>query len=267
MRRYLTPAMVGAHLLALVCVTVAGLLGYWQLDSWQAQRTAEARDLTGATPVPLDDVLGPDDGFPGDEVGRPVQVVGTWLPDQTVYVAGRDRTDDAAGDEPGYWVLTPVTTTSGSVLPVVRGWTEQVGSAPAPTGDDADLTAWLQPSEGPGEPLDGDDAARGDVLGSVRTADLAQRVSSDFYSGYAIAQEPGGGLAAVTPAQLPQPDRFTGLRNLLYALEWWVFGAFAAFIWWRFVRDAGEAARVAEATAAAAPPERDTEDDPVGSRP
>ena len=29
----------------------------------------------------------------------------------------------------------------------------------------------------------------------------------------------------------------TGLRNLLYAIEWWFFGAFAAFIWWRWVRD------------------------------
>jgi surfeit locus 1 family protein len=30
---------------------------------------------------------------------------------------------------------------------------------------------------------------------------------------------------------------FTGLRNLLYALEWWFFGLFAAFIWWRWVTD------------------------------
>ena len=29
-----------------------------------------------------------------------------------------------------------------------------------------------------------------------------------------------------------------GVRNLLYAVEWWVFGAFAAFIWWRWRRDA-----------------------------
>ena len=26
-------------------------------------------------------------------------------------------------------------------------------------------------------------------------------------------------------------------RNLLYALEWVVFAAFAAFVWWRYVRD------------------------------
>jgi hypothetical protein len=37
---------------------------------------------------------------------------------------------------------------------------------------------------------------------------------------------------------LPEPSRFTGVRNLLYAFEWWVFGAFAGFIWWRWRRDA-----------------------------
>ena len=32
-------------------------------------------------------------------------------------------------------------------------------------------------------------------------------------------------------------DGSSGLRNLLYGIEWWLFGAFAAFIWWRWVRD------------------------------
>jgi len=31
----------------------------------------------------------------------------------------------------------------------------------------------------------------------------------------------------------------TGLtwRNAAYALQWWVFGLFAAYMWWRMVRD------------------------------
>jgi hypothetical protein len=45
------------------------------------------------------------------------------------------------------------------------------------------------------------------------------------------------GLAAVTPAHLPGPDSSSGLRNLLYALQWWVFGAFALFMWWRWVEE------------------------------
>jgi ABC-type nickel/cobalt efflux system permease component RcnA len=26
-------------------------------------------------------------------------------------------------------------------------------------------------------------------------------------------------------------------RNLAYALQWWVFALFAAYMWWRMVRD------------------------------
>jgi hypothetical protein len=47
----------------------------------------------------------------------------------------------------------------------------------------------------------------------------------------------GQRLAPVTPAALPQPSAFTSVRNLLYALEWWFFGAFAVYVWWRWCRD------------------------------
>jgi len=45
------------------------------------------------------------------------------------------------------------------------------------------------------------------------------------------------GLDAVTPARLPGADASSGLRNLLYAFQWWVFGAFAVFMWWRWVQE------------------------------
>jgi hypothetical protein len=37
---------------------------------------------------------------------------------------------------------------------------------------------------------------------------------------------------------MPEASFTTGLRNLLYALEWWVFGLLAIYVWWRYVRDA-----------------------------
>ena len=53
-----------------------------------------------------------------------------------------------------------------------------------------------------------------------------------------------------------------GLRNLLYALQWWVFGAFALFVWWRHLADtlalesaaAEAAAEPVPAAASGAPP-------------
>jgi surfeit locus 1 family protein len=38
-----------------------------------------------------------------------------------------------------------------------------------------------------------------------------------------------------------------GLRNLAYAVQWWVFGAFAVFMWWRMATEsvAASTAKVA----------------------
>jgi surfeit locus 1 family protein len=243
--------MLGAHLLALGAVGSAAWLGYWQLDAWQDHREAASVDLTRADPEPLADVMGPDDPFPGDKVGQPVSLAGTWVADGTVFVSGREHD----GDD-GYWVVTPLAigAPDAPALPVVRGWTASPDEAPSPPSGTAELVAWLQPTQGTGEV---DEDPRDDVLPQVRTADLIQHVDQDLYGAYAVAQDPEPGLAAATLEQLPEVGAFSGLRNLLYALEWWFFGAFAAFIWWRYVTE----------TAAPAPAESDVEDDPVPSEP
>ena len=121
--------MLGAHLLALVAVGSAGWLGFWQYDAWQDRRAAESVDLTRLDPEPLADVMGPDDRFPGDKVGQPVTVSGTWVPDGTVYVSGREH--DGVD---GYWVVTPLAVEAADdpALPIVRGWTPSPERGPAP---------------------------------------------------------------------------------------------------------------------------------------
>ena len=104
---------------------------------------------------------------------------------------------------------------------------------PAPSGDD-ELVGWLQPPEGTGA---ADDDADDDIYPQLRTADLVQRVDGDLYGAYAVAEEPTAGLEQADLEALPDAGRFTALRNLLYALEWWFFGGFALFIWWRYLRD------------------------------
>jgi surfeit locus 1 family protein len=233
--------MLGAHLLALVCVGSAGWLGYWQLQAWQDQRAAESVDLTRLAPEPLEDVMGPDDRFPADKVGQPVAVAGTWVGEGTVFVSGREH----EGTE-GYWVVTPlaVGAADAPALPVVRGWTPAPDQAPAPPAGTAELVAWLQPAEGTGQ---ADDDPSDDVLPQVRTADLIQHVEQDLYGAYAVVDpartsDPAvsAGLEPATLEQLPEVGRLTALRNLLYAVEWWFFGAFAAFIWWRHVSEPTE---------------------------
>lgn len=198
------------HVAALIAIVAAGWLGWWQIGAWQDNREDKAASLRNASAVPLDEVLGADDPFPGEDVGRPVQVRGEWLSEETVYVDG--------------WVVTPVRTATGSAVLVVRGSSPD-DSAPAVTGP-ARLDGWLQPS------------------GIVSVTDILQGLDEDLYGGYVIAREPvEAGLTPVTPDELPAPDAFTSLRNLLYGLEWWVFGGFAAFIWWRWCKDELERVR------------------------
>ena len=238
--------MLALHALGVAAVTVAVLLGLWQYDAWQAGRALAARDLAGAPPMPLDRVLGPDDPYPGDKVGQPVELSGTWLPESTVEVMGKSLDGWA-----GRWVVTPVAVCAAGAdcagapaILVVRGFLPDGTDAPAPPDGAVDLSGWLQPGEGQGLPdPDPTDA----LLPELRVASAVQHVDTDLYGGYVIADEPTPGLDAVTPAALPEPDSSTSLRNLFYAGEWWVFGGFALFLWWRWARD--ELERVAAATA------------------
>jgi len=252
-----SPRLVPLHLLAVAAVLTASLLGLWQLEAWQAQRDAAARDLTALDPVALDDVLDADDPFPTDGVGRPVEVTGSWLPESTFLVSEREL-----DGRDGFWVVTPAAVcgspdacATNPALLVVRGWASGTDVVPPPPDGPVDLSGWLQPPEGSGRP---DPDPSDDVLPELRIADAIQRVDQDLYGAYLVAEraDPPSGTEAlepVTPGSLPAPGSSTGLRNLLYAVEWWVFGAFAAFVWWRWTRDEVERTR-----RPAAAPEDDT---------
>ena len=178
------------------------------------------------------------------------------MPESTLYISGREH-----NGVQGYWVVTPVAIgrPDDSALLVVRGWTESLDQAPKPPSGRTALVALRQPAEGTGQV---DEDPTDDVLPQVRLADALQHIDQDLYGAYAVVADkvaegdwPHGesaindgteGLAPASLDQLPEVGRTTGLRNLLYAIEWWVFGLFAAFIWWRWTRD--EVERVGSAT-------------------
>ena len=225
----LHPRFWGAHLLMLVAVAAAVLLGVWQLHVWQAARDAEASDLSNATPLALSTVMGGDDPFPGKYLGQPVSFEGTWMPKDTLYTSDRDLDGKV-----GYWVVTPVLI-GDSAMPVVRGWST-TPSAPAPNGP-VRLTGWLQASEGAGVP---DDDPHDDVIPEMRVASIVEHVDADLYSGFVVERGTDSGLAQVTPDSIPKVSNTTSLRNLLYAFQWWIFAGLAIFIWVRWCRDALE---------------------------
>jgi cytochrome oxidase assembly protein ShyY1 len=241
--------MLALHAATLLALAAAVLLGIWQYGVWQHGREDQTTALIDAAPRPLSRVLSADEAFPADAVGRPVGFTGRWLPRSTVYVADR-----SLHGRRGVWAVTPVAVCPatdasgcriGSAILVVRGWSPSVHAAPTPPRGAVRVTGWLQPAEGSGvsDPHPGDD-----VIPDLRVADAIQHVDQDLYGGYVIARTVRptdragstvgpGSLEAVTPASLPKADTSTSLRNLLYALEWWVFGGFALYAWWRWCRD------------------------------
>jgi surfeit locus 1 family protein len=215
-----------------VCVAIATGLGVWQYDAWHQHRADAARDLANDPPVALSTVMSGDSPFPGRSVDRPVTFAGHWVGDN-VYVA--DRVLDGRR---GYWVVTAAMVDgSDSAMPVVRGWSRTPDAAPA-TGATS-VVGWLQPTEGSGPP---DADAHDDVIPMMRIASLVEHVDADLYSGFVIARAipTQHGLPYVQPAAQPGVSVFTGTRNLFYAVEWWVFGAFALFVWFRWCRDSQE---------------------------
>jgi surfeit locus 1 family protein len=216
-RYWLRPGLLGLHAFAAVAVGFCVVMGLWQLgvyDGRQGDAQAQARNEV----VPLKEVWEPGEAFTSD------------LKDKRVSISGRFADDDIRVTRDGgpTWLVTPFVIGDHALL-VVRGEGER-----APASDATELDVVLEPSEPAGRTL-------GPERDGVRTTDaisvpaLINDLPHRLYGGYGIALT-GTGLPLVEPPE-PGVSWTTGLRNLAYALQWWVFGAFALFMWWRMASE------------------------------
>lgn len=128
-RRLFAPRWLALHVAVLVAVAGCALLGAWQLDRARDQRDQSARPASNAdlAPAALDAVLPPGGSLRLDDVGRRVEVSGTYDADAQLVVPGRQ-----VGGETGSLVLAPLVTDDGSAVVVVRGWRSGPAAAPPP---------------------------------------------------------------------------------------------------------------------------------------
>jgi cytochrome oxidase assembly protein ShyY1 len=154
-----------------------------------------------------------------------VEVSGSYVADEQFYVTGFD------GATQPYTVVTPLLTATGAAVLVVRGSTA-VPPAEVPSGQVA-VEGLLQPSMDEGSAIDADRVAEG-----IRISSLIGDFDEDLYSGFIVAtsSQPDDTLTPVKPS-LPDPSRWVGIRNLIYALQWWLFAGFVAFMWWRIAHE------------------------------
>jgi cytochrome oxidase assembly protein ShyY1 len=273
LRTALRPRWLALLAVVLLAATGMALLGTWQLDRARqrgSESSGSSADGAGTTaPQPIAEVLRPRQTFPRAAVGVRVTATGTWDGERRLLVAGREL-----DGRTGFWVLVPLVLDDGSAVPVVRGWVPSASDpAAAPAGQtvggqapiagqtasagqsaaagqgggegqratagQVTVIGRLEPSEPPVTRAPG--AASGlpaDQLAAISAPELVQRWPYPLLTGYVALQHqtPPAGIA---PTPLPAPDtgRHWALRNLSYALQWWLFAGFGLWFWWRVVRD------------------------------
>nr|WP_302477531.1 SURF1 family protein [Aeromicrobium stalagmiti] len=216
-------------------------MGLWQAGVYDSRQEHEQADKRTVPTVPLDGLWAPDEPFTGELNLRPVTVDGTFAPaDEQVWVTGKDQ-----DDRTGAWLLAPLLVDGEQgALMVVRGWAPEATAPtelPAVPRGPVTIGAVLVPGEGSDARFDPD--AR--TIGSVRIPALLNESPYDLYAGFAISTDEAssGGLELVPPPVAGDVSWTVGLRNLAYAFQWWVFGLFAAFMWWRMVTETRAATR------------------------
>ncbi len=207
-----------------ICLTMLGL-GLWQMRVFEDKENENAALRAQQPAVPLLENVA-DDGTVGDIYGKPVTVSGTYLPDQQVLVV------DADGS---VRVLSALQVADGRVLAVVRG---TVGSPSAtipapPTGVVTQAGVFL-----PSEASDDRSVPEG-TLASVRLGALAQLWPQQLLPGFITLSASDSAAQGLGAATVALPTGEGSLQNIGYALQWWVFAAFGAFMTVRFVRALG----------------------------
>ncbi len=229
--------MLGLHVFAATVLAGCVLAGLWQLGVYDSRQSNERADSRTVARVPLAGLWGPDQPFTGHLNHRPVTINGRFAPaDEQVWVTGKQQ-----GGRAGVWLLTPVFVDGGhDALLVVRGWAPSITALPQVPSGPVSINAVLQPGEVGGASFDPTSRR----IGSVRIPALTNVLPYDLYSGYAISSTSSvsAGLELAIPPAVGV-SWTVGLRNLAYALQWWVFGAFAIFMWWRIVTESVAASR------------------------
>ncbi|MFF4248168.1 SURF1 family protein [Streptomyces sp. NPDC001822] len=261
-RFLLTPRWWGINLFVVLAIPFCVFMGTWQLgrfeDRVQTHEEAEDRPDPGTRAAkPLDELL----PVSTETSGRPAVATGTYG-DQFL-VPGRELDDRG-----GFYVLDLLRTDSGKALPVVRGWLPgSPGSArvPAAPSGRVTVTGDLQASENSG--TKGVNLTGGlpeGQLGMISAASLVNLVPYDVYDAWVTLPEPdssepagSGGAAGAggasggmkpVPAAAAQGSGLDlkAFQNLGYTGEWFVFGGFVLFMWFRLMRREAEAARDVE---------------------
>ena len=259
MSRYrwaLRPGWILSHLFVIACVAMFVFLGLWQFDRLMGRRESNdlIRQRQSMPVVPVNEVMAVEDpAAAGDAVFRQVTTTGTYATEDQVLI--RNRSNQGS---PGYWVVTPLTTSDGEALVVNRGW------IPIQTGDDASPDFYAPPSGtvtvtglvvdsqeqsglGVSDPPDGKLAA----LSRVDVPRLQQQVDDRLFPMFVnlVSQEPA--QVGQLPEPVPPPELTDG-SHLNYTGQWFIFATLTVIVYPLLLRRTARNKEIEAAEAVAA---------------
>jgi cytochrome oxidase assembly protein ShyY1 len=227
--RYLALSAV-MLLVATLCIGA----GTWQVFRFIQKRDENAllRHNAHTAVAPVADVLVPTTARDARHEAsqtrfRRVHAEGTYDPSHQLLV--RERTVDGVV---GFLVVTPLRTTSGTVLLVVRGFVAADGSRPTPVaGPPTGQVTVLARAQAPELRNDHFGKTAAGQITAINTVSAADRLSAPVYQSYAelLNHQPGG--AKLTP--IPDPDLSNPAggavepQHLAYVLQWFLFALLA----------------------------------------
>jgi len=243
----LAPRWLALHGLLVVVLVAFGLLGWWQFETWRDRPRDDARATASVeTARPFSDVHPAKARLDPAAAGTLVTVSGRY--DLSAQVLLPQRVDGRNG----YGVITPLRTGDDAVVVVHRGWVaDQTALAAATPASSAEVTV-----TGTLERNRADTGRRGGAreIATLSTAELLRTLPyppTSVYDGHValVMQRPAvaGAPEPVPPATSQGPRVLDRWRNLAYALQWWLFGAAAVFLWGSLVRQAATVSRFDDA--------------------
>ena len=211
-------------------ITIALLaLGLWQMRVYEDREAYNAEARAALPAVQLTDYV-PLGGVVGDVYGKRTIVTGHYLADQQVRIVDADGT---------VRVLSAFQMNDGRVVAIVRGLGSGDGQVPAPPSGSLTQTGIFLPTEAAA-----DHPVPAGSYASVRLPQIVQQWPQQLVPGFVTLDREQAEAQGLTPATAVLPTGEGSLQNLGYALQWWVFAAFAAFMTWRFVHVLGKRGRI-----------------------
>jgi cytochrome oxidase assembly protein ShyY1 len=223
------PRWILSHLLVVVLVVTMFNLGLWQLRRYDEKKTLND-DIRSRGSLSTEDIgtlmpSGSTRASSKDKAWRRVTATGTYRSADELVVSNR-----SVGGQPGFWVLTPLVQSDGSIVPVVRGFVfrgefeaRALTGVPAPTGE-VKVAGTLQssPTSGRfGEERSSDGFFP--AISQVDTGRLAERWGPTVLPLWLRLESGSGAPTAEGPLFAVPPPPLSKGPHLSYAVQWFIF--------------------------------------------